>query len=59
LFDLQEEANRKALLKAEHDKNTGLTNLRRGMDEYNLLKAEEMKRKVFHAYDEIHTFKNE
>lgn len=40
-------------------KNLGLTQIRKGVDEYNLLKAEEMKRKLHHAYGELHTFKNE
>lgn len=47
------------LLKIDRSKQRGLNEQRKGVDEYNLLKAEEMKRKVFHAYDELHTFKNE
>lgn len=47
------------MLKLDREKNKGLNGIRKGMDEYNLLKAEEMKRKVYHAYDEIHTFKND
>lgn len=43
----------------DRQKNNGSNNIRKAVDEYNLLKAEEMKRKVYHAYDEYHTFKNE
>lgn len=59
LFAEQEKATRRMQLKLDREKNKGLNGLRKGMDEYNLLKAEEMKRKVYHAYDEYHTFKNE
>jgi hypothetical protein len=47
------------LIKLDRTKKSGVANMRKGVDEYNLLKAEEMKRKVYHAYDDIHTFKNE
>jgi hypothetical protein len=47
------------LIKLDRSKKSGASNVRKGVDEFNLLKAEEMKRKVYHAYDEIHTFKNE
>ncbi len=33
--------------------------MRKGMDEYNKLKAEEMKRKAFNAYNNTQTYKNE
>ena len=40
-------------------KNKGLQNVRKGMDEYNKLKAEEMKKKAYNAYNNTQTYKNE
>lgn len=59
LFAEQMEAQRKALVLADRAKNKGGQNVRRGMDEYNRLKAEEMKKKAYQAYDGVHTYKNE
>lgn len=53
------EAQRKALVLADRAKNKGCQNVRKGMDEYNRLKAEEMKKKAYQAYDGVHTYKNE
>jgi hypothetical protein len=44
---------------ADRAKNKGLNNVRKGMDEYNRLKAEEMKKKAFQAFDGVQTYKNE
>lgn len=59
LFAEQMEAQRKALVLADRAKNKGSQNVRKGMDEYNRLKAEEMKKKAYQAYDGVHTYKNE
>lgn len=59
LFAEQMEAQRKALVLADRAKNKGSQNVRRGMDEYNRLKAEEMKKKAFQAFDGVQTYKNE
>ena len=53
------EVQRKALLLADRAKNKGSQNVRKGMDEYNRLKAEEMKKKAYQAFDGVHTYKNE
>lgn len=59
LFAEQMEAQRKALVLADRAKNKGGQNVRKGMDEYNRLKAEEMKKKAYQAFDGVHTYKNE
>jgi hypothetical protein len=53
------EAQRKALVLADRAKNKGGQNVRKGMDEYNRLKAEEMKKKAYQAFDGVQTYKNE
>ena len=53
------EAQRKALVMADRAKNKGGKNVRKGMDEYNKLKAEEMKKKAYQAFDGVQTYKNE
>lgn len=53
------EVQRKALLLADRAKNKGSQNVRKGMDEYNRLKAEEMKKKAYQAFDGVQTYKNE
>lgn len=53
------EAQRKAIVVQDKAKNKGLQNMRKGMDEYNKLKAEEMKKKAFNAYNHTQTYKNE
>lgn len=52
------EAQRKAIVLQDRAKNRGLKDVRKGVDEYNKLKAEEMKRKAYHAFDHVHTYKN-
>lgn len=59
LFAEQMEAQRKALVLADRAKNKGGKNVRKGVDEYNRLKAEEMKKKAYQAFDGVHTYKNE
>jgi hypothetical protein len=59
LYAAQEKHLRRQQLLADKNKNRGGADLRRGMDEYNRHKAEEMKRKIPHAFGEIQTFKNE
>jgi hypothetical protein len=59
LFAQQMETQRKALVLADLSKNNGGRNKRRGMDEYNRLKAEEMKKKAYQAFDGVQTYKNE
>lgn len=59
LFAEQMEAQRKAIVLQERAKHRGIKDIRKGMDEYNKLKAEEMKRKAYHAFDNVHTYKNE
>jgi len=53
------EAQRKAIVLQDRAKNKGLQQMRKGMDEYNKLKAEEMKKKAFNAYNNTQTYKNE
>lgn len=53
------QAQRKAIVIQDRAKNKGLQNVRKGMDEYNRLKAEEMKKKAFNAYNNTQTYKNE
>jgi hypothetical protein len=53
------EAQRKAVVIQDRSKNKGLQDVRKGMDEYNKLKAEEMKKKAFNAYNHTQTYKNE
>ncbi len=59
LFAEQMQAQRKAIILHERAKNRGLKDVRKGVDEYNKLKADEMKRKAYHAFDNVHTYKNE
>lgn len=59
LFAEQMEAQRKALVLADRAKNKGSQSVRKGMDEYNRLKAEEMKKKAYQAFDGVQTYKNE
>lgn len=59
LFAQQMEAQRKAIVIQDRAKNRGLQDVRKGMDEYNKLKAEEMKKKAFNAYNNTQTYKNE
>lgn len=59
LFAQQMEAQRKAIVIQDRAKNRGLQDVRKGMDEYNKLKAEEMKKKAFNAYNHTQTYKNE
>ena len=59
LFAQQMEAQRKAIVIQDLAKNRGLQDVRKGMDEYNKLKAEEMKKKAFNAYNHTQTYKNE
>lgn len=59
LFAQQMEAQRKAIVIQDRAKNRGLQDVRKGMDEYNKLKAEEMKKKAFNAYHHTQTYKNE
>lgn len=59
LFAQQMQAQRKAIVIQDRAKNKGLQNMRKGMDEYNKLKAEEMKKKAFNAYNNTQTYKNE
>ena len=49
------EAQRKALVLADRARNKGSKNVRQGVDEYNKLKAEEMKKKAYQAFDGVHT----
>ena len=44
---------------ADRARNKGSKNVRQGVDEYNKLKAEEMKKKAYQAFDGVHTYKNE
>jgi len=53
------EAQRKAIVLQDRAKNKGLQQMRKGMDEYNKLKAEEMKKKAYNAYNNTQTYKNE
>ncbi len=53
------EAQRKALVIQDKAKNKGIQQMRKGADEYNKLKAEEMKKKAFNAYNNTQTYKNE
>lgn len=59
LFAQQMQAQRKAIVIQDRAKNKGLQNVRKGMDEYNKLKAEEMKKKAYNAYNFTQTYKNE
>ena len=59
LFAQQMEAQRKALVIQDKAKNKGLQEMRKCADEYNKLKAEEMKKKAFNAYNHTQTYKNE
>lgn len=59
LFAVQMEAQRKAIVLQDRAKNRGLKEMRQGMDEYNKLKAQEMKKKAFNAFDGTQTYKNE
>ena len=59
LFAQQMEAQRKAIVLQDRAKNKGLKDMRKGMDEYNKLKAEEMKKKAYNAYNNTQTYKNE
>ena len=59
LFAQQMEAQRKAIVVQDKNKNRGLQDMRKGMDEYNKLKAQEMKKKAFNAYNHTQTYKNE
>ena len=53
------EAQRLANVIQAKNKAKGLNSVRKGMDEYNKLKAEEMKKKAYNAYDFTQTYKNE
>lgn len=53
------EAQRKAIILHERAKTKGIKDVRKGMDQYNKLKAQEMKRKAYHAFDNVHTYKNQ
>lgn len=53
------EAQRLAIVMQAKSKANGLNHMRKGMDEYNRLKAEEMKKKAYQAYDFTQTYKNE
>lgn len=59
LFAEEMEAQRKALVLAQRAKDRGSKHVRQGMDEYNRLKAEEMKKKAYQAFDGVQTYKNE
>lgn len=59
LFAQQMEAQRKAIVLQDRSKNKGLQQMRKGMDEYNKLKAEEMKKKAYNAFQGTQTYKNE
>ena len=59
LFAQQMEAQRLAIVLQDKNKSNGLKNMRKGMDEYNKLKAQEMKKKAYQAYDFTQTYKNE
>jgi hypothetical protein len=59
LFAQQMEAQRKAIVVQDKNKNKGIQEVRKGMDEYNKLKAQEMKKKAFNAYNNTQTYKNE
>jgi hypothetical protein len=59
LFAAQEKHIRRQLLLEDKKKSLGTGSVRKAMDEFNLHKAEEMKRKIPHAYEEKQTFKNE
>ena len=59
LFAQQMQAQRKALVIQDKSKNKGLQQVRKCADEYNKLKAEEMKKKAFNAYNNTQTYKNE
>lgn len=59
LFAAQIEAQRKAIILQDRAKNKGLKDVRKGVDEYNKMKSEEMKRKAYHAFDHVQTYKNE
>ncbi len=51
------EAQRLAIVMQDRAKNRGLKDMRKGMDEYNRLKAEEMKKKAYQAYDYTQAYK--
>ena len=53
------QAQRKALVIEDKSKNKGLQQMRKCADEYNKLKAEEMKKKAFNAFNNTQTYKNE
>lgn len=53
------QAQRKAIILHERAKTKGTKDVRKGVDQYNKLKAEEMKRKAYHAFDNVHTYKNQ
>lgn len=59
LFAQQMQAQRKAIVVQDRAKNRGLQDVRKGMDEYNKLKAQEMKKKAFNAYNHTQTYKNQ
>lgn len=59
LFAQQMQAQRKALVIQDKSKNKGLKQMRKCADEYNKLKAEEMKKKAFNAFNFTQTYKNE
>lgn len=59
LFAQQMQAQRKAIVVQDKAKNRGLQDVRKGMDEYNKLKAQEMKKKAFNAYNHTQTYKNQ
>ena len=59
LFAQQMEEQHKAIVIQDRTKQRGLQDVRKGMDEYNKLKAEEMKKKAFNAYNHTQTYKNE
>lgn len=59
LFAAQMEAQRKAIVLQDRAKNKGLKEVRQGMDEYNKLKAQEMRKKAHNAFNNTQTYKNE
>lgn len=52
------EAQRLANVIQTKNQSKGQNNMRKVMDEYNRLKAEEMKKKAYQAYDFTQTYKN-
>ncbi len=59
LFAQQMEAQRKAIVIQDKNKNKNGQSVRKMHDEYNKLKAEEMKKKAYNAYNNTQTYKNE